>query len=77
MYGNEAKLAAGLSLERTRMLKLKATLVVAVPAPQRQQERPWQWITEPPDFTDPTLIWVIDGSKKLGATAFTATQAVE
>ena len=73
MEGDEVQLAAGLSADRARALKLKATLVVAVPAPQVQEEKGWQWFTDPPDMSDPTLTWVIDGSKKLGAASFTAT----
>ena len=53
MEGDEAQLAEGLSADRARILKLKATLVVAVPAPQVQEERGWQWITDPPNMAVP------------------------
>ena len=73
MTGTDAAFASNLSPDRARLLKTKAAMVIAVPATERQTERAWQRITDPPDVADPSLIWVIDGYKRYGAAPATAT----
>lgn len=73
MRGNERELATSLNDDRARALKLKATLIVAVPAPQQPRERQWRWTSGEPDVTDHSLTWVVDGSEHFGAAQGTAT----
>ena len=67
------QISNGLTPDRERAMKLRAILVLAAPAPEVQTECAWHWITPMPDYTGDELTWVIDGSKRFGATDGTAT----
>jgi hypothetical protein len=61
-----------LSESRRETLQTRGFLALSVPIPPEQQETGLVWILGPPDFTDSSLVWYIDGSRKYGSTWITA-----
>ena len=50
---------------RARLLQVRGVLMVRIPIARPQTPtNGWQWLTDPPDGTDDSLKWVIDGSRK-------------
>ena len=54
-----------LSEPRARLLQIRGILTVRIPIARPQTPtNGWRWLTDPPDSTDESLKWVIDGSRK-------------
>ena len=54
--------------DRGATLRDRAVLTVQIPTPAPQTpDKGWKWLSPPPPMCDPTLTWIIDGSRRYAA----------
>ena len=70
---NVSALRGKLSTQRRALLDTRGLFVLKVKKPRRPEYDSFQWLSEPPDTTDDSLRWYVDGSLVNGTAPLLAT----
>ena len=70
---NVTKLRGKLSDERRMLLDTRGLFTLRVKKPRRPEYDSFRWLSHPPDVTDPSLRWYVDGSLVNGTVPTLAT----